>query len=358
MTCWLTGPAISSGSAAPSSKWLAATGPGQGGLFDGAYGSYPMSQHFIVDAAVGFPVESSRRAPDTDRLFQALSVGFGVIGDAWEPAVYVVNQGYGGEVDRQAVGAELRYFRPGRVVIGFADYDVHFQTLNSAVAIGAWQLPANWTLNFDLEHRKSPVLTTRNALIGQPVGTIDDLLDLFGSDEIHQLALDRSADLNIYGLAVTRPFGERLQWTLSAQSIETGATLPSGGVEGIPATGPELVLSSQLLASSIMRPGDIHIFALRQQTGGPVESSSVGFASRVPVWGNWRIGPQLRADRRVFALDDSTQWIYALGLRLSLQRQRLLVELEAGGEQATRTMSTDQEDIKRLYFSLGYRYSF
>jgi tetratricopeptide (TPR) repeat protein len=328
------------------------------GLFDGVYGSYPLAPHFIVDAAAGFPVESSRRSPDTDRLFQALSVGFGVIGDAWEPSVYVVNQGYGGEVDRQAVGAELRYFRPGRVVIGFADYDVHFQTLNSVVAIGAWQLPARWTLNFDFEHRKSPVLTTRNALIGQPVGTIDDLLDLFGSNDVRQLALDRSADLDSYGLALSRPFGERLQWTLSAQSIETGATLPSGGVEGIPATGPELVVSSQLLASSIMRPGDIHIFALRQQSGGPVESSSVGFASRVPVWGDWRIGPQLRADRRVFALDDSTQWLYALGLRLSLQKQRLLIELEAGGEQASRTMAADQEEIKRLYVSLGYRYSF
>ena len=73
------------------------------GLFDGAYGSYPLARHFIVDAAAGFPVESSRRAPDTNRLFQALSAGFGVFGDAWEPAVYVVNQGYDGEVDRQAL---------------------------------------------------------------------------------------------------------------------------------------------------------------------------------------------------------------------------------------------------------------
>jgi hypothetical protein len=328
------------------------------GLFDGVYGSYPVAPHLIVDTAIGFPVESSRRSPQTDRLFQALSVGFGVIGDAWEPALYVVNQGYGGEVDRQAVGAELRYFRPGRVAIGFADYDLHFQTLNSVVAIGTWQLPARWTLNFDLEHRKSPVLTTRNALIGQPVGTIDDLLDQFGSEGIRRLALDRSADLDSYGLALTRPLGERLQWTLSAQSIETGATLPSGGVEGIPATGPELALSSQLLASSIIRPGDIHIFALRQQSGGPVETTSAGFASRVPIWGDWRIGPQLRADRRVFDLDGSTQWIYSLALRLSLQKQRLLMELETGGEQASRTMAADQEDIKRLYVSLGYRYSF
>jgi tetratricopeptide (TPR) repeat protein len=328
------------------------------GLFDGAHGSYPIAPHFIVDAAVGFPAESSRRPPNTDRLFQALSVGFGVLGDAWEPGVYIINQGYDGEVDRQAAGVELRYFRPGRVLMGFADYDVHFQTLNSVVAIGAWQLPARWLLNFDLEHRKSPLLTTRNALIGQPVDTMDELLGLFGSDEIRQLALDRSADLDSYGIALSRPFGERLQWTLSAQSIESGATLPSGGVEGIPATGAELILSSQLLASSILRPGDIHIFALRQQTGGPVETASAGLASRVPVWGDWRIGPQLRVDRRTFVLDESTQWIYAVGVRASLQKRRLLIELELGAEQASREIANDQEKIERLFVSLGYRYSF
>jgi tetratricopeptide (TPR) repeat protein len=334
------------------------TSGGLFGLFDGAFGAYPVAPHFIVEAAAGFPVESSRSSVATDRLFQALSVGFGVLGDAWEPGLYVVNQGYDGEVDRQAVGAELRYFRPGRVVIGFADYDVHFKELNSAVAIGAWQLPARWTLNFDLEHRKSPVLTTRNALIGQPVDAIGELLDLFSSTDIRQLALDRSADLDIYGISLSRPFGERLQWTLNAQRIETGATLPSGGVEGIPATGPELALSSQLLASSIWRAGDIHIIGVRQQSGGPVDTSSVGIASRVPVWGAWRLGPQLRVDRRIFAIDDATQWIYAASLRLLLQKQRLLVELEVGAEQASREVAGAQEDIKRLFFSLGYRYSF
>jgi hypothetical protein len=328
------------------------------GLFDGAFGAYPVAPHFIVEAAAGFPVESSRSAVATDRLFQALSVGFGVLGDAWEPGLYVVNQGYDGEVDRQAVGAELRYFRPGRVVIGFADYDVHFRQLNSAVAIGAWQLPGRWTLNFDLEHRKSPMLTTRNALIGQPVNAIDKLRDLFNGADIRQLALDRSADLDIYGISLSRPFGERLQWTLNAQSIETGATLPSGGVEGIPATGPELALSNQLLAASIWRAGDIHIIGVRQQSGGPVDTSSVGIASRVPVWGAWRLGPQLRVDRRIFDIDGTTQWVYAASLRLLLQKRRLLVELEVGAEQASREASAAQEDIKRLFVSLGYRYSF
>lgn len=333
-------------------------GGGLLGTFDGAYGTYPVLPHFIVDAAVGFPVERSRNPPDTDRMFEALSIGFGVFDDAWEPGLYVVNQGYDGEVDRQAVGAELRYFRPGRTIVGFVDYDLHFQELNSVVAIGTLALPWRWTVSFDLERRKSPVLTTRNALIGQPARSIDELLDLFGSNEIRRLAMDRSADSDVYGVTLARPIGEKLQLTLNASSIESGATPPSGGVEGIPSTGQEQVLSAQLLASSILRDGDINILAVRSQTGGQIETASLGISSRIPIWADWRFGPQLRVDRRTFTLDATTQWLYAPSLRMSLQRRRLLIELEGGGELATRKLADSREDLTRYYVLLGYRYSF
>lgn len=334
------------------------SGGGLLGTFDGAYGTYPLMPHLIVDAAVGFPVERSRNPPNADRMFEALSIGFGVFDDAWEPGLYIVNQGYDGEIDRQAVGAELRYFRPGRTLVGFADYDLHFQELNSAVMIGTLALPWRWTVSLDLEHRKSPVLTTRNALIGQPARSVDDLLDLFSSAEIRQLAIDRSADYDIYGLTLARPVGEKLQLTLNASSLESGATPPSGGVEGIPSVGRELVLSTQLLASSILRAGDVSILAVRSQTGGSIETASFGVSSRVPIWADWRFGPQLRIDRRTFTLDETTQWIYAPSLRLSLQKRRLLIELEGGGELASRELADSKEDVTRYYVMLGYRYSF
>lgn len=334
------------------------TGGGLLGTFDGVYGTYPLLPHLIVDAAVGFPVERSRDAPQTGRMFESLSVGFGVFADAWEPALYVVNQTYDGEVDRQAVGAEFRYFRPGRTLVGFADYDVHFQELNSAVVIGSFALPWRWTMSLDLEHRKSPVLTTRNALIGQPMLSIDELLDTFSSTAIRQLAMDRSADLDIYGMTLGRPIGEKLQLTLNAFSLESGSTPPSGGVEGIPSGGRELILSTQLLASSILRSGDINIVAIRSQRGGSIETASLGISSRIPLWGNWRFGPQVRIDRRTFTSDETTQWVYAPSLRLSLQMARLLIDLEGGGELASRQLADSKEDVTRYYLMLGYRYSF
>jgi hypothetical protein len=328
------------------------------GTFDGLYGNFQWLPHLTLDAALGFPVESTREGPMTARPFEALAVGFGVFDDAWEPGLYVVNQSYDGMVDRQAIGAELRYFRPGRSVVGLADYDVHFQALNSAVLIGAFQLPSRWLLNVDLERRNSPVLTTRNSLIGQPVRTLDELLDLFSEDEIRELAADRTSHMELYGLTVSRPFGERFQLSLNAASLMSGATEPSGGVEGIPSTGRELVLSLQWLAAGIMRTGDMTAIGVRRQQGGPIETSSFGLSSRIPLWNDWRITPLARADRRTFALDDSQQWIYVGSLRVSLQKPRVLFELEAGGEFASREIATGDEDVRRIFVSLGYRWSF
>ncbi len=187
--------------------WLARAGrqsrssEGLLGTFDGIFGSYRWLPHLTFNGAVGFPVESTRSGFNTDRQFTSLAANFGIFDRAWEPALYVVNQMYDGETDRQAVGVEVRYFRPGRTFVGFADYDLHFQELNSAVLVGTMQLPGQWSMSLDLEQRKSPVLTTRNALIGQPVPTLADLLSLFSSDEIQQLALDRTSPTEIYGMS-------------------------------------------------------------------------------------------------------------------------------------------------------------
>ncbi len=340
---------------------------GSFGTFDGLLVSYQWHPHFTSDVIVGMPVDSSRSGVNTQHRFESLSFNFGTFADAWEPSLYFTNQTLEGTVDRQAIGAELRYFRPGRVFIGFVDYDLHFQTLNTAVLVGTLQLPARWSLNLDLEQRKSPMVATRNALIGQQVGSLDSLSSAFNDEQIRQLALDRTPDTSVYSVTASRAIGERLQLNLTAQGIKTGATPPSDGslldpaflpVEGIPAEGPEFIFSTQLLAASIMRAGDINIIGLRQQTGGSTETTSLGLSSRVPLWGDYRFGPQLRVDRRQFQSDNSTLWLYAPSLRLTLQRRTLQVDLEFGSEISRRDSVMTKQDSTRYFLYAGYRWQF
>ncbi len=117
-------------------------------------------------------------------------------------------------------------------------------------------------------------------------------------------------------------------------------------------------MSAQLLAMSLFRAGDINILGIRYQSGGTADTESVGVSSRIPVFGEWRLGPQLRVDRRVFKLDESEQFVLAPSLRVALQQRRILFEFEAGAEFATRTNLIADEKTRRYYFSLGYRWSF
>lgn len=328
------------------------------GTFDGVLGSYRFYPHFTLDAAAGFPVDTSYSGANTQRRFESLAANFGIFADAFEPTIYAVNQSMEGFTDRRAVGFELRYFRPGRVLVAFADYDVYFHTLSSAVVVATLQLPWRWTLNMDVEERKSPIISTRNALIGQPVQTLTELSQLFTADDIKQLAQDRTSQTSLYSIVLSRPLGEQLQLTLNAQRFKTGETQASGGVEGFNAIGPETIASVQLLAASIFHAGDINIIGVRYQTGGPVKVASFGINTRLPFHEYWRIGPQISIDRQQLMSDNSVIWTYRPGLRITLQRHTLQVDLEAGDERLVHNTVTANQRSTRMFYSLGYRWQF
>ena len=328
------------------------------GTFDGLAASHQLKPRLRVDAAYGFPVENTREAPQSHRQFAGLSLDFGTFADAWDVALYGVTQQLDGSVDRQAFGTEVRYFRPGRTIVALLDYDVHFKELNNAVFLATFALPARWTVTANVDQRKSPSLSLRNALIGQPVATFDELLTLIPRSELEQLAVDRSADSRLYSLSVARPFGERWQWTLDYASFSTDGTPESGGVDAIAATGTDDSVSLQGIAASLFGGKDLSVIVLRHQTGASVDTDSVGLSTRLPLWRSWRIGPRLRVDQRHLHDDGSTQMLYVPTVRLDLQRSRMLLECEVGAEMGRRTLGEASENTTRFYFSLGYRLSF
>ena len=328
------------------------------GTFDGLSASHQILPRLRLDAAFGYPVETARQGFETDRQFMGVSADFGTFADAWDIALYGLTQQLAGSSDRQAVGTELRYFRPGRTVVALADYDLHFKALNNALLLATFALPARFTLTANLDQRKSPTLSLRNALIGQSVASFDDLLLMFSRSELEQLALDRTADSRLYSLSIARPFGERWQWTLDYSSITTTGTPASGGIEAVPDAGTDNAVSLQGIAASLFGGSDMSAIVFRHQTGATSDTDSLGIATRVPIWGSWRIGPRLRVDERHIHADGSRQILYVPSLRLDLQRSRALFECEFGSEIGRRTLDQSQENTTRYYFSLGYRLSF
>ncbi|MBK6350539.1 MAG: SPOR domain-containing protein [Proteobacteria bacterium] len=328
------------------------------GTFDGMQAGYQLWPRLRVNGFFGFPVDSTLEGPDSERKFVGVSADVGTLANAWDFSFYAVDQQYSGVTDRQAVGTEVRYFRPGITVVGIADFDIHYSTLNTMMLLGTFALPARWTLNLNLDHRKSPGLATRNAMIGQPVRRFDELFGLYTPQEIEQLALDRTSESTMYSAGVSRPFGERWQWSLDASTMTLGSTRESGGVAATPASGTDTAISTQALGYGLFGRGDVTSLGLQYQTGESSQVLSLGIGTQLPIGERWRVGPRLRLDQRKLEIDRSTSLTYSPALRAEMRGKHLTFEVEGGAEFGSRDMGTLSEDTNRYYFSLGYRYDF
>ncbi|MBP7609581.1 MAG: SPOR domain-containing protein [Steroidobacteraceae bacterium] len=334
---------------------------GSGGLmgtFDGMQAGYQLWPRLRVNGFFGYPVDSTREGPDQERKFVGVSADVGTLANAWDLSFYAVDQQYSGVTDRQAVGTEVRYFRPGITMVGLADFDIHYSTLNTVLLLGTFTLPARWTLNLNLDHRKSPGLSTRNAMIGQPVRRFDELFGLFSPQEIEQLALDRTSESKMYSAGVSRPLGERWQWSLDASTMTLGSTRESGGVAATPSSGTDTAVSTQVMGYGLFGRGDVTSLGLQYQTGESAQLLSLGVGTQLPIGERWRVGPRLRLDQRKLESDRSTSLVYSPALRVEMRGKHLTFEVEGGAEIGTRDLGTSSEDASRYYFSLGYRYDF
>jgi hypothetical protein len=307
---------------------------------------------------VGLPVESTEDSPNTERQFLGIAADFGPFRERWDVGVFAVAQQYSGETDRRAIGLETRYFVPGRTILGLVDYDLHYGGLNTVVLTGNLQLPARWSASFNLDHRRSPVLTTRNALIGQPVETLDELLGMFTSAEVRELAEDRTPPADVYSMSLSRPVGERFNVTIDAFAARIGATPASGSVPPTPEMPLEETFQLQLVGSSLVRASDLFVVAARYQRGAEQRTGSVGVWSRLPLGAAWRIGPRLRVDRRESTLDASSETLYVPSLRIDYQKGASWLEFEGSAELGQRSLPTESERSRRYYFSVGYRIGF
>ena len=325
------------------------------GTFDGLFASYQWRPAWTIAAAAGYPVELTTSSPQTRHRFESLALDLAPPGSHWDGSLFATLQTLDGLRDRQAIGLQGRYLASRASLVALADYDTAFHSLNAAMLLGTLQLPARWSLSFDAERRNSPVLTTENALIGQPFTSLSQLEQAFTLAQIHQLARDRTPTTEVFDLTVTRPLGERFELAATAAADRTAATIASGGVEALPPTGLELTYQAELYGSSLWSTGDFNVLTVTYAKTEIGRIESVGASTRVPLFGPWRIGPGLALDRSRITGDDSTQTTVDPSVLIDYQRGRGLVELELGGEIGRQSTSQISQRTQRYYASLAYR---
>ena len=139
------------------------------GRFDGALLGVQAKPRLRFNAVAGFPVRSSRNVyVDKQAYFYGLSADYGARNDKVQGTVYWFDQrAKGGLIDRRSVGGEVRYLNKKFNAFALVDYDIHFGEVDLALFTMNYTFPDKSSIGVTADYRRSPLLTTRNAMIGQ-----------------------------------------------------------------------------------------------------------------------------------------------------------------------------------------------
>lgn len=328
------------------------------GRFDGLNLGYQLTEKTLLSFAAGKPVNSASDGTDGPRSFAGVSANFGPIADNLDIGGFYVRQSVGGLSDREAIGTEVRYFDGNRSFWGLLDYDTSYKELGSAFLQGTWRFDSQFTINALIDRRHSPFLSTSNALIGQPFESLSSLAGAFDEDQLRQLSLDRSAITTTYTFGASYPLSPRFQINGNITQSSVSATPESGGVAATSASTYRY-FSTNLVASSLIREGDVTIFGVRYSRSVSTYVTSMNLDTRFPITRSFYFNPRLRVDRREILSDSSTEWVLTPGLRMQYRIGRAVrIHFEAGKQIATRDNVNIDVDRESNFFNLGYQLFF
>lgn len=330
------------------------------GRFDGGLLSFQANDSIKLNLVGGFPVQSSRDLEiKSDRVFYGGSVDLSVVPDALDTTFYYIDQTYGDLVDRRSAGFEFRYFDPHRSAYGVYDYDVHFGQVNLALLNASTQLDDDSSISLAIDYRRSPLLSTQNATIGQAVLNPNDLLGTYTEDEIYKFAQDRSAYARSASLSYSRTLMKNLQFNADVIATNVSGTKGSGGVDAQPGTGTEYYYSGQLVASDVFAEGAIFIAGLRYADLQLIDQYTVQLNGRYPITQDLRLNTKLRLDQRQ-RKDGTSDEVSARGsfaLTYNLGRMTHF-DFEVGGQYSDNSNPLVDTKERGLFGSFGIRQDF
>ncbi len=342
------------------------------GRFDGMRASYQWRPKVRLNLTAGIPVDSPRFTGDTRRQFVAASVDFERLLpaklDNLSVNLFVNRQTIDGIADREAIGAELS-LREGNWQASFLlDYDTSYAILNSAVLHLGRQFSERLRVYGRVRAFAAPYLTSRNALIGQPVATIDELLESYSSEQIRTLARNRTADGVGTSLGFTSAINQRWNLNGDISYLDIDGAVSSGGVVAQPSL-EQIYTAMTFVGSSVIREGDTAIVGFRFDSTKVADTSTLVVDLRLPIGPSLRVGPKLALSWRDARPLGDQQLLVEPGLRLQYRwRNRYRLEFDAGyrltemqfndERLASQLYPEDSELSSELHYSLGWRVDF
>ncbi len=358
-------------------------GGGVMGRFDGATAGYGITSDARVNVVAG---QLSDTIIGPKPVFFGASVDLG-LKETFGGSVYAIKQTVSGLTDRQAVGGNMRYFEHGSMAMAMLDYDTQFQSVNWATLQGTLHDDAGMDYNFLLDHRRSPVLDLRNAVMGTAT-SVDVLLQSgFTQSDLLALAKLRTATYNLGMIGMNARIDEKLQagadFSVSTISgmpqsgtllncVQVGTNTCVGGTPGLegflpatPSTGAAWTLSGRLIGNDFISNHDISIASLSYTKSQQMTGEMVLFTNHAFLQEQLALDTTLRL---YFQTDSfgGTQNVASPVFKLGYQiKNTLTLETEVGFEltksnpqSLAGTVQPLPYTTTRQYIAVGFRMNF
>ena len=352
-------------------------GGGVMGRFDGVAANYLLRPKLKLAGVAGVPTD---KYFDSKRKFYGVSLDADQVLPNFGASTFLIQQTLDSEIDRRAIGIDLRYFKGGASVFGQLDYDLLIKGLNVATVQGTLILDDTTVFNALYDRRALTMLTLGNALTFSNAGDL----------KFYTRIAERLANTTVQALreqikrttpfitqaqvGVTRPIDKTWQFGLSGQLTNTGAVPPVPELEGFkdgrPATGNIYTVSGQLIGLNLYSDRDTHVFSSSIIRSPSLTGYLLSYNNSSIYAADWQLEPSLQfyTDRGSLG---STSRRWTPGLRLTYRGwQKLALESSLTYEigRATRTIedtvaipvttTTTKESSNRVNYSLGARYEF
>ena len=282
-------------------------------------------------------------------------------------SLFAHQQTANGLLDRQAIGGEVLYRDGDYSVFGLLDYDASYAVLNTALVNLNWRFRNGWTLTSRLQAGARPYLTTRNALAGQAAVSLEQLGDSYTEGQIRRLARDRTAENRSFAMGLSIPLGDRMDLSADITINNTDATVASGGVAQIPATGTELFAIASLVTTNVLGAIDLFRVSTQYQQSDWRTSTHMILDGRFAIGRRLRLTTGLRVESHERTVSGEEHRVLAPSIRLQYRVSRTLFDLEIGGRWSDRDLPPFElnpfvDDGSELtyggYINAGYRLEF
>jgi hypothetical protein len=339
------------------------TGGGVLGRFDGIQAGYYFMPKWKANVVAGVPTETLL---DSKRHFYGASVDAEALTSHLSGSLYGIQQVIDGEVDRRAIGSELRYFSGGVSLSSLLDYDTSIKGLNIGSLQGTWQSEGNSTVNFLYDRRTTPMLMLGNALFFQNPAAATQatrLKDLLGVNTVEALRqqVKATTSYTTQGLiGATTPITSNWQTGANVSLTNVGAIEPVPIIlpNGSPSTGNLWATGAQLIGTNLYSVRDTHVLGVNYLKGPLYHGELLTYNNSTQIAEFWLVEPSLKYYTQSDNLGVKTsRW--SPGLRLTYRaNQQISIETEVSGEFSTTTGPSRNETANRVFYSLGARYDF